>query len=276
MERKDRGSREFQLTAGETASLTVSRLSYMIRGREEFLSPASLAALENDPRAGVRSLAASARRCIAAAYLEKLRLQGLCIYEQELWDRGITRIAGLDEAGMGPLAGPVVAAAVVFPPGLTISGVDDSKKLSPGRREALAGLIKEQAAAWATGQASPREIDEINIYHAALLAMRRAIAKLDPSPQHLLIDARRIREIHLPQTSIIRGDSRSFTIAAASVLAKHCRDALMSGLDRRYPGYGFASHKGYPTKAHREALLELGPTPEHRRSFSLYGPASRT
>lgn len=201
--------------------------------------------------------------------LERERLGNLCKYEQALWDRGFTRVAGLDEAGVGPLAGPVIAAAVFFPPGLAIAGVNDSKKLSPARREELSALIRKNAVAWAVGQASPREIDEINILQASLLAMRRAVGKLRPFPDHLLIDARRLEEISLPQTSIIRGDSASFTIAAASIIAKTCRDELMLKLDEEYPDYGFRQHKGYPTRHHREVLQRLGPTPAHRLSFSL-------
>ena len=248
---------------------TLIHLTSLIRGREEQLPVEILSAMEKDPRAGVRSLAARIKRKLAAITLEKLRLGNLCLYEDKLWKRGFTRIAGLDEAGVGPLAGPVVAAAVIFPPGLTIPGVNDSKKLTPKRREELALAIKKNAISWAIGKASPVEIDEINIYQASLLAMRRAAEKLLPAPDHLLIDARRLETIHLPQSSIIRGDSVSFTIAAASILAKTCRDQLMLDLDREYPEYGFIKHKGYPTLSHREALLRLGPSPAHRRSFSL-------
>ena len=168
----------------------------------------------------------------------------------------------------------MVAAAVIFPPGLTIPGVDDSKKLSPSRREKLANEIRQAALAWATALASPREIDEINIYQASLLAMRRAVLKLDPSPEHLLIDARELKELPLPKTALKHGDARSFTIAAASILAKTARDAMMLEMDEKYPEYGFARHKGYPTREHRKALLRLGPTPEHRLSFKFKSPES--
>ncbi|MCK5795178.1 MAG: ribonuclease HII [Anaerolineales bacterium] len=258
-----------QLTADLIRNHTVTRLSSIIRDRDENLSSETLSRLEEDPRAGVRALASRARRKLQAASLEQTRLKSLCGYEQELWNRGLTRIAGRDEAGVGPLAGPVVAAAVFFPPGLTIPGVNDSKKLSSRRREELAQTIKEKAVSWATGQASPLEIDEINIYQAGLLAMQRALEKLLTLPEYLLIDARRLQKISLPQKAIIKGDSKSFTIAAASILAKTCRDNLMLEMDKKYPGYGFLKHKGYPTLAHREALRLLGPCPEHRRSFSL-------
>jgi len=269
MSKKSRHVSGNELTAENIGKHTIARLSFIIRGREESLSAETLSLLEKDPRAGVRSLAGRVRRKLTAASIEQNRLESLCRYEHELWDRGFTRIAGLDEAGAGPLAGPVVAAAVFFPPGLTIPGINDSKKLSSGRREDLARTIKEKAVSWATGQASPTEIDEINIYQAGLLAMQRAVEKLFPLPEYLLIDARRLGKINLPQTAIIRGDSESFTIAAASILAKTCRDNLMLELDKKYPGYGFLKHKGYPTLAHREALKRLGPSPEHRRSFSL-------
>ncbi len=250
-------------------SATVSGLSAAVKGREQLLPEESLLYMENDHRSGVRSLAGRIRRVIAATAREHSRLETLCHYEQSLWDSGITRIGGTDEAGAGPLAGPVVAAAVIFPPGLTIPGVNDSKKLSPARREKLAREIKKRAVSWATALASPGEIDKINIYQASLLAMRRAVKKLDPSPEHLLIDARELKSVILPQTSINQGDSKSFTIAAASILAKTHRDFIMLEMDKRYPEYGFARHKGYPTREHREALQRFGPTPEHRHSFTF-------
>ncbi len=259
------------LSAELIARTPLTRLASLLRGGEQHLPVGILSALENDPRAGVRSLAGRIKRKQAAITLEQLRLKNLCLYEKRLWERGFTRIAGLDEAGVGPLAGPVVAAAVIFAPGFTIPGVNDSKKLSSERREKLALAIKENSVSWAIGQASPLEIDDINIYQASLLAMRRAAEKLRPAPDHLLIDARRLGTIPLPQTSIIGGDSVSFTIASASILAKTCRDQMMLDLDGKYPGYGFFKHKGYPTLDHREALLRLGPSPAHRLSFSLYG-----
>ncbi len=270
MSRKPRQVPVIQLSPGLIERSTLAGLASLIRGREDHLPAEIVSALEEDPRAGVRSLAVRIKRKLTATSREQLRLENLCLYENKLWKRGFTRIAGLDEAGAGPLAGPVVAAAVIFRPGHTIPGVNDSKKLSPKRREELALAIKETAVSWAIGQASPLEIDEINIYRASLLAMRRAAEKLLPAPDHLLIDARRLETIPLPQTSIIRGDSVSFTIAAASILAKTCRDQLMLELDKKYPGYGLIKHKGYPTLSHREALLRLGPSPAHRRSFSLY------
>jgi ribonuclease HII len=189
--------------------------------------------------------------------------------EEQLWSAGLLHVAGVDEAGMGPLAGPVVAAAVIFPPGTRIYGIEDSKSINAGQRDKLARKISEHALAVAVGTAEVEEIERVNIYHAGLAAMKRAIRGLSIPPQHLLVDGRVVPDIDIPQDKLIRGDSRCFAIAAASIIAKTRRDALMQALDKRYPGYGFAQHKGYATLAHREALKRLGPAPPHRRSFSL-------
>ena len=178
------------------------------------------------------------------------------------------RVCGVDEAGMSPLAGPVAAAAVVLAPGARIPGIDDSKKLDGASRERLAAEIKETAVAWSVGFAEVEEIDRINIYWAGLLAMRRAIEGLSAVPDHLLIDARHLRDVPIPQQPIVHGDCKCITIAAASILAKTARDALMCELDARHPGYGFARHKGYPVRAHLTALNRLGASPVHRRSFA--------
>jgi ribonuclease HII len=196
-------------------------------------------------------------------------LDTLLTRERELWATGIERIAGVDEAGVGPLAGPVVAAAVIFAPGCGLPGVDDSKKLTPERRATLAVAIREGALAFAVAIADPEEIDRINIYQAALAAMTRAIDGLPMRPHHVLVDARRLPGCDLPQEAIIRGDSHCHAIAAASILAKTTRDALMHGYDDEYPGYGFADHKGYATETHRDAIRRLGPCAIHRRSFTL-------
>lgn len=189
-------------------------------------------------------------------------------HETELWGRGLVRVAGVDEAGVGPLAGPVVAAAVILPPGCSLSGVNDSKKLSARQREAVCQPIREAAVAWCVAQASREEIDRINIYHAGLLAMRRALDGLRVGPQHALVDGRTIGGLPFPETRIVRGDASELSIAAASVLAKVHRDQLMDELDARFPVYGFAQHKGYPTPAHLTALRANGPCEEHRRSFA--------
>jgi ribonuclease HII len=188
-------------------------------------------------------------------------------YETALWSTGVLHVAGVDEAGMSPLAGPVSAAAVVFAPGSRIPGVDDSKKLDAATRERLALEIKQSAVAWCVAFAEVEEIDSINIYWAGLLAMRRAVEGLSVPPEHVLLDARLLKELTVPQQRIIKGDSKSLTIAAASILAKTARDARMKQLDLAYPGYGFAKHKGYPVREHVAALHKLGATPAHRRSF---------
>ncbi len=190
-------------------------------------------------------------------------------FEHALRRRGIILIAGVDEAGIGPLAGPVVAAAVILPKGYRLRGLNDSKKITDeGRREDLAARIKFGAIAWAVGQADVREIDLYNIYQAGLLAMRRAVDGLNLKPDHLLVDARHIPACEVPQRAIVHGDALSASIAAASLLAKTARDAVMHELDRLYPQYGFASHKGYPTQEHLRLLKELGPLPVHRRTFA--------
>ena len=196
-------------------------------------------------------------------------LDTLLVRERALWERGRTRVTGVDEAGVGPLAGPVVAAAVVFEPGRFVSGVRDSKALSPARRETLAGEIRARSLAFAYGVVEPEEIDRLNIYRASLEAMRRAVEGLAVRPDHLLVDARTIPAIAIPQEGIVRGDATCHAIAAASILAKVYRDAAMLDLDDRFPGYGFRRHKGYPTAAHKEAIRRMGLSPIHRRSFRL-------
>lgn len=177
-------------------------------------------------------------------------------------------IAGVDEVGRGPLAGPVVTAAVILDPNHPIDGLADSKKLSEKRREALFPIIQQRALAWAIGRAEVEEIDQLNILHATLLAMRRAVLALPITPDKVLIDGNRCPDIPFPSEAIVGGDARVQAIAAASILAKVTRDREMVALDARYPGYGLAGHKGYPTRVHIAALNELGVTEIHRRSFA--------
>lgn len=177
-------------------------------------------------------------------------------------------VAGVDEAGRGPLAGPVCAAAVILDPRNPIRGLDDSKRLTAAQRAALEPRIQSQARAWSLAWASVAEIDRINILEASLLAMRRAVGALDPSPLRVLVDGDRCPELDCPAVAIVGGDGKIPAIAAASILAKVARDRLMEDLELDYPGYGFARHKGYPTREHREALVRLGPCAEHRRSFA--------
>ena len=188
--------------------------------------------------------------------------------ERLLWDLDLKRIAGVDEAGLGPLAGPVVAAAVVFPVGHAALPVNDSKKLSARRREQLDVEIRAQAQAWFLGVVEARELDEIGARKAGLEAMRRAVRGLDPAPDYLLVDARTVPDVSMGQSAYIRADTFIHCVAAASILAKVHRDSLMQRLADHHPGYGFERHMGYGTRLHMEALGRLGPCDQHRRSFA--------
>jgi ribonuclease HII len=194
-------------------------------------------------------------------------------FEISLWSSGIENVAGIDEAGRGALAGPVAAAALILPPDpgvvRALAGVRDSKQMTPRQRESRADRIREVALAWGIGLASAEEIDALGILPATRLAAQRAVEALSVLPNHLLLDYLFLPEIPISQTSLIKGDCRSLSIAAASVLAKTARDALMRGLEVSYPGYDFAIHKGYGTADHRLALERLGPSPIHRRTFKL-------
>ena len=187
--------------------------------------------------------------------------------ENDIYAEGFDLICGVDEAGRGPLAGPVCAAAVILPRGIEIAGLDDSKKLTDKKREALYDVICENALTYGIAFASVEEIESINILNAAMLAMNRAIEKLTPQPQLALIDGNRNSAINIPSRCVIKGDAKCADIAAASILAKVTRDRLCEEMEKEYPGYGFAKHKGYPTKEHYAALNRLGPCPLHRLSF---------
>lgn len=235
----------------------------------EPLPPGLLETLAADSRAGAQALAKAIQRRQTDNRVEGQRLRHMLKFELTLWEQGFERIAGVDEAGMAPLAGPVCAGAAILPKGYKLRGLDDSKKiLDEAKREALALAIKRDAVAWAVGWASEKEIDDLNIYHAGLLAMRRAVEGLAVAPDYLLVDARRVPGVSQPQQGIIRGDAQSLSIAAGAILAKTTRDRLMGELDAKHPGYGFAAHKGYPTPAHLAALDRLGVLPFHRRSFA--------
>jgi ribonuclease HII len=187
--------------------------------------------------------------------------------EQALWDLGLTLIAGVDEVGRGPLAGPVLAAAVVLPPGVAIRGIDDSKRLTPERRAELYEAIRAAAVSIGVAGASSREVDRLNILRASHLAMRRALARLRSAPEHIFVDGLPVPDLGLPHTAVVDGDAKVHCIACASVVAKVMRDRLMHLLSARYPGYGWATNAGYGTAEHRGAIVELGLTPHHRRSF---------
>ncbi|EPX58665.1 Ribonuclease HII [Cystobacter fuscus DSM 2262] len=228
-----------------------------------------LEALEADTRQGARALARRLRQQQGRNRSEGQRLRHLLRFETELWEQGHLHVAGVDEAGRGPLAGPVVAAAAILPRGWKLEGLDDSKKIADeSRRDEMAEAIKQGAVAWAVGQAEPEEIDRLNIRRASLLAMHRALQGLGIQPSFVLLDAFTIPECTLPQRGIIKGDALSLSIAAASVLAKTTRDRTMRELDTLYPGYGLAEHKGYPTASHVQAIHERGVLPIHRRSFA--------
>jgi ribonuclease HII len=198
---------------------------------------------------------------------ENRRLHKLLELEQTYWDRGLTLIAGIDEVGRGPLAGPVLAAAVVLPPGVAIRGVDDSKKLNAERRTELYESIRAQAVAIGVAGASTREVDRINILRASHLAMRRALERLHCTPQHVFVDGLPVAALGPDHTAIIDGDAKVHCIACASIVAKVVRDRIMHLLASRYPGYGWETNAGYGTPEHRGAIVELGLTPHHRRSF---------
>jgi ribonuclease HII len=187
--------------------------------------------------------------------------------ERALWGQGIELVAGVDEAGRGPLAGPVVAAAVIFRPEQRVPGVTDSKQLSAREREDLVVMIRRRALAIGVGAASSCEVDRLNILRATHMAMRRALARLPVAPAHVLVDGLPVRELGLAHTAVVGGDEKSFTIACASIVAKTTRDGLMRRLARRYPAYGWETNMGYGTPEHVMALAERGPTPHHRRSF---------
>lgn len=219
----------------------------------------------SDDRAGVKKLVSAYRKKEEALQKERMRLEDMRSFEHKYSTYSL--ICGIDEAGRGPLAGPVVAGAVILPKDCEILYLNDSKKLSPAKREALYEEIMEKAEAVGVGMASPARIDEINILQATYEAMREAVDNLGVTPELLLNDAVTIPDVSIPQVPIIKGDAKSVSIAAASIIAKVTRDRLMVQYDEILPGYGFARHKGYGSKDHIEAIRRLGPTPIHRRTF---------
>jgi ribonuclease HII len=249
-------------------SKSIPELRELFLERRRPVPKGFLEALEIDTRLGAHQLAKQIRGRYRSNRSEGQRLHTLLRFEIELWAQGYSLVAGVDEAGMAPLAGPVVAGAVILPKNYKLRGLNDSKKiLDHEMREELAVQIKRDAVCWSFGFAEVEEIDRINIYHAGLLAMQRALLGLTCLPDFVLVDARKIPHCPSPQRGIIRGDALSASIAAASIIAKTTRDAHMLEMDALYAGYGFASHKGYPTPEHCRALKELGALPIHRRSF---------
>jgi ribonuclease HII len=251
----------------DLARLSVAELRARFLDGARALPEGIEASLEADPRAGAREVLRLVRKRRQENRAEGQRLRHLLEYERALWAEGVVHVAGVDEAGMAPLAGPVVAGACILPHDYRPRGIDDSKQLDRAERERLAEDVKRNAICWAVARAEVAEIDGLNIYRAGLLALTRAVRGLATPPDHLLVDARKLQELRIPQTPIIHGDALSLTIAAASILAKTARDALMAELDALHPGYGFARHKGYPTAEHFGTLRRLGACPIHRRSF---------
>ena len=233
------------------------------------VSPQTLNKLKRDPRHGVRVIYESLKKRYERSSAERTRLDAMLNFERVLWRAGVQHIAGVDEVGMGPLAGPVIAAAVVFPPHTELHGIDDSKRLDLEQRADAERRIRAAASGIAIGRAEVEEIDSLNIYHAGLLAMRRAVEALPMRPQHVLVDARSIPGVDVPQNCFDKGDGLDFSIAAASIVAKVHRDRLMDELASEHPGYGFERHKGYCTPEHQDAIRRLGPCPIHRRSFTF-------
>ena len=235
----------------------------------EPVSPQTLSKLKRDPRHGVRVIYESLKKRYERDSAERTRLDAMLNFERVLWRAGVQHIAGVDEVGMGPLAGPVIAAAVVFPPHTELAGIDDSKRLDVEQRVEAERRIRGAATGIGIGRAEVAEIDTLNIYHAGLLAMRRAVEALPMRPQHVLVDARSIPGVDVPQNCFDKGDGLDFSIAAASIVAKVYRDRLMDELAREHPEYGFERHKGYCTPEHQEAIRRVGPCTIHRKSFTF-------
>lgn len=200
-------------------------------------------------------------------FLEMIEYYDSFFYERQLADQGRSFVAGVDEAGRGPLAGPVVAAAVILPDDCDYSQFKDSKKLSPARREKLYQVLYDMRIPIGVGSAEPEEIDTINILQASLQAMKRAVTSLSYTPDYILVDGKFPVPVSIPQQTLIKGEQKSASIAAASIIAKVCRDRLMVELDAQFPQYNFCKHKGYPTKEHKELIVQYGPSPVHRKSF---------
>ncbi len=248
-----------------TEEKTVSAIGKELKAASEDMLPSFIEAYGKDAREGVKKLAAQAEGRLRKLAAERERIRALKKYETEY---GMyAHICGIDEAGRGPLAGPVVAGAVILPKDCEILYINDSKKLSAAKREELYEVILEKAVAAAVGIVGPKRIDEINILQATYEAMREAISKLEVKPDILLNDAVTIPEVGIRQVPIVQGDAKSISIGAASIVAKVTRDRIMVRYEEEFPGYGFASHKGYGTAAHRESIKKMGACPIHRRTF---------
>ncbi len=225
-----------------------------------------LAEAANDQRSGVQKAIEKRKRAIQAELDEDLRLEQMLRYEKELYKADYQAIAGIDEVGRGPLAGPVVAAAVILPPECKIKGLNDSKKIPKKKHQEIYQAVLDKALAVGVGLMNNEIIDQVNIYEATKLAMKEALSKLSLKPDYLLIDAMKL-DVDIPQESIIKGDANSLSIAAASIVAKVTRDKLMADYDKKFPGYDFAKNTGYGTRSHLQGLERSGVTPIHRKTF---------
>lgn len=246
---------------------TIPEIKAWLQSETE-VSDEMLADLKNDSRSGVRKLVASYLKAQERKQKELVRLQKMWEFERALWTEGIKWVAGVDEAGRGPLAGPVVASAVILPPDFDVRGLNDSKQLKPEERKCLKERIEQEAIAVGIGIVDQVYIDQHNILQATYQAMRIAVGQLAPRPEVLLVDAVTIPGLSMPQKGIVKGDALSHSIAAASIIAKTTRDEWMLKMAEQYPQYGFEHHMGYPTPEHMEALRKWGPTPIHRKSFA--------
>lgn len=244
---------------------TIKEIKELLAAAKELDNPLFLE-FEKDTRSGVQKEISKRKKAIQAEREENLRLENMLSYEKELYKQGLTLIAGVDEVGRGPLAGPVVAAAVILPKDCKIRGLNDSKKISKKKHLEIFQVVQEQALAIGIGIMDNQVIDQVNIYEATKLAMKEAISQLSLQPEHLLIDAMKL-ELPISQTPIIKGDANSLSIAAASIVAKVTRDNIMKDYDNQYPGYDFTANAGYGTAKHLEGLDKLGVTPIHRTSF---------
>jgi ribonuclease HII len=253
----------------DLSAMTVREVCEYVAGARPEPGDSLWAALQGDRRKGVRDVCERLLRRRKAERYELEREERMRRGEAARWEKGDEYVAGVDEAGRGPLAGPVVAAAVILPRELSIRGIDDSKKLSAVRREEFFDLIQSEAVGVGVGVVSESVIDEVNILRATHRAMREALAGLPVAPDHVLVDGEPVPDLGFPQTAINQGDRKSTAIAAASIMAKVTRDRMLVEFDERYPGYGFARHKGYGTKEHISALMRLGPCEIHRRSFHV-------
>lgn len=247
---------------------TVSEIKAVLESTPVQYIPKAVKTFESDSRASVQKLIAKTLKRHEKHIRELERLEGLLACEKELWDSGIKYIAGIDEVGRGPLAGPVVTAAVILSPDTRIEYINDSKKLSEKKREELFDIIMDKALSVCVTMEDHTVIDDINILQATLKSMKNSIEGLDIKPGYILADAVHIPDIDIPQKGIIKGDSKSMSIAAASIIAKVTRDRLMVEMDKVYPGYDFAKNKGYGTKDHINAIKEKGLCPIHRLSFT--------